>query len=55
MLDRLERPAVDVARTAPSDSLAGRQALFFALVAAVMLLIITPRIPSGRPEGHAGS
>jgi membrane glycosyltransferase len=40
MLDRLERPAVDVAMTAPRDSLAGRQALFFALVAAVMAALL---------------
>src|SRR5215216_1032256 len=36
MLDRLERPALDVVTAAPSASLAGRQALFFTLVAAMM-------------------
>ncbi|MFL5106097.1 MAG: glucans biosynthesis glucosyltransferase MdoH [Xanthobacteraceae bacterium] len=36
MLDRLQRPAVDVGVAAPPASLAGRQALFFSLVAASM-------------------
>jgi len=36
MLDRLERPAADVTMAAPASSLAGRQALFFTLVAAMM-------------------
>src|SRR5215211_941437 len=36
MLDRLQRPAVDVVVAAPPASLAGRQALFFSLVAASM-------------------
>ncbi|MFL6975930.1 MAG: glucans biosynthesis glucosyltransferase MdoH [Xanthobacteraceae bacterium] len=36
MLDRLQRPAVDVGVAAPPTSLAGRQALFFSLVAASM-------------------
>jgi membrane glycosyltransferase len=40
MLDRLERPAVDVAIPAPRESLAGRQALFFALVAAMMAALM---------------
>jgi membrane glycosyltransferase len=40
MLDRLERPAVDVAMPAPRESLVGRQALFFALVAAMMAALI---------------
>jgi membrane glycosyltransferase len=40
MLERLERPAVDVVIAAPPASLAGRQALFFALVAASMALLL---------------
>jgi membrane glycosyltransferase len=40
MLDRLERPAVDVVVAAPPASLAGRQALFFTLVAASMAALL---------------
>ena len=36
MLDRLDRPSGDAATAAPRASLAGRQALFFTLVAAMM-------------------
>ncbi len=36
MLDRLDRPSGDAATAIPSASLAGRQALFFTLVAAMM-------------------
>src|SRR5262245_29229390 len=36
MLDRLERPALDLTTAAPPPSLAGRQALFFTLVGVMM-------------------
>src|SRR5262245_20383014 len=41
MLDRLDRPAGDAATTAPRASLAGRQALFFTLVAATIALLLS--------------
>jgi membrane glycosyltransferase len=40
MLDRLERPALDLTAAAPPPSLAGRQALFFTLVAVMMAALI---------------
>jgi membrane glycosyltransferase len=40
MLDRLGSPAPDVAMAAPRASLAGRQALFFALVAVMMAALM---------------
>ena len=40
MLDRLDRPSGDAATAAPRASLAGRQALFFTLVAALMAVLL---------------
>ena len=40
MLDRLGSPAPDVAMAAPRASLAGRQALFFTIVAVMMAALM---------------